>query len=350
MNAKLAELDQDMPATLEDSPVPGAPVIAVPATGAFAAGHRAVGLNDEVQKKPHGLGKARARPASVTAIKGSSESFESEWQDAQPKPEDVETPPGMPLTPTPKKSLSVDFRHAKTIELSPSAGQRDDEECNGDQQKGPEEPLEPMEPRDDEHDKSSKHSGKNEVRDATWWRCYRYTHPKDGQQKCSDEVLKLWKDPDGRGILDSDSDGDTDLADEFLIGFEQGVEWQGKQYTYFFTYAGYNNYPAGLGKGFDSGVVGAWLDEELAQDRTVANQDVQPHVPPLKTCTLSSAPSFSPRLAPGLHELVVFRGSQDGDEGSWGLLGAPTSQSATLGRSEDDAGNHQRWPPDVGFL
>ena len=27
----------------------------------------------------------------------------------------------------------------------------------------------------------------------------------------------------------------------------------------------YNNYPAGLGKGFDSGVVGAWLDEELAQ-------------------------------------------------------------------------------------
>ena len=27
----------------------------------------------------------------------------------------------------------------------------------------------------------------------------------------------------------------------------------------------YNNYPAGLGKGFDSGVVGAWLDAELAQ-------------------------------------------------------------------------------------
>ena len=27
----------------------------------------------------------------------------------------------------------------------------------------------------------------------------------------------------------------------------------------------YNNYPAGLGKGFDSGVVGAWLDAELTQ-------------------------------------------------------------------------------------
>ena len=27
----------------------------------------------------------------------------------------------------------------------------------------------------------------------------------------------------------------------------------------------YNNYPAGLGKGMDAAVVGAWLDEELTQ-------------------------------------------------------------------------------------
>ena len=70
----------------------GAPVIAAPATGAFAAGHRAGGLTMEVEsKKPAGIGKARARqPQSVAAIGGSSESLESPWQDAQPKPEDLE--------------------------------------------------------------------------------------------------------------------------------------------------------------------------------------------------------------------------------------------------------------------
>ena len=35
-------------------------------------------------------------------------------------------------------------------------------------------------------------------------RCYRYTHPKEGKQKCSDEVLKLWKDPEGRNCTQSD--------------------------------------------------------------------------------------------------------------------------------------------------
>ena len=83
----------------------GAPVIAAPATGAFAAGHRAGGLTMEVEsKKPAGIGKARARqPQSVAAIRGSSESLESPWQDAQPKPEDLETPPNMKLTTNKKK-------------------------------------------------------------------------------------------------------------------------------------------------------------------------------------------------------------------------------------------------------
>ena len=119
-------------------------------------------------KKPAGIGKARARqPQSVAAIRGSSESLESPWQDAQPKPEDLETPPNMKLTPTAKRSLSVDLRHAKTIELSPSAGEREEE--YDEREKGDDPAMKPT--PDDEHDTEIKPSGKHEVRDATWWRC-----------------------------------------------------------------------------------------------------------------------------------------------------------------------------------
>lgn len=118
-------------------------------------------MTDDAQKKkkPVGIGKARARkPQSVAAIKGSSESLlESPWQDAQPKPEDLETPPNMKMTP--KRSLSLELRHAKTLELSPSAGEREEE--HAEHETG----------EDDENDTSSKPSGKNEERDAAWWRC-----------------------------------------------------------------------------------------------------------------------------------------------------------------------------------
>ena len=43
-------------------------------------------------------------------------------------------------------------------------------------------------------------------------RCYRYTHPKEGKQKCSDEVLKLWKDPEGRNCTQSDKVKYTNLS------------------------------------------------------------------------------------------------------------------------------------------
>ena len=67
----------------------------------------------------------------------------------------------MKRTPTPKRSLSFDLRHAKTIELSPSVGQREEEEHD----------VAPEASHDEEHDTSSKPSGKNEERDAAWWRC-----------------------------------------------------------------------------------------------------------------------------------------------------------------------------------
>lgn len=132
--------------------MPGAPSIAVPATGAYAAGSQ-VSAIQEAPKEP----KSERRPSSVIARQGSS--F---FQDAQKRPWEHFRPDDTPSdrggSQKVSRSLSTELREVQrqpTLELSPSAGLRQDEP-----EKGREIVNTPPPPQE---------SGP-EVKDSLWWK------------------------------------------------------------------------------------------------------------------------------------------------------------------------------------